>query len=776
MTTPGTPLPTSSSHSRQPSLRARLPRAIGSIRSPAGRKSSTQISAIFVQASSPSSSTLGSGPTSEEALLKQLDGDGGRQIGLRSRQGSSATIRTMGTRRESATSLAIPEDPTLLEPAAGPSRPPINSSSLPVTLPEEDLPDSTPSLDTIGVLRGERRVNPKTSSSWLRWNSPAPSFPRSNPPSLSDKGKGKGKADGSPSEEQQGSQMDSIPFTLPEDSVRLPIRSMPDSASEPTILPPAPLPHRLKPPDRDPTSTLSQQPSKRSWFGWTSPPSLVPEALHESNTYDPKKAPEPASPSPLRPSPPTLPTVPVFAPETSSDEATSSSGALQSSVGLELPPSKEVERVPVFGNEADVKTAVSSGWRWYSWGVAAVVEQTTDVKVNPEVETPDAAHANGITSVLKGDADASGDEDVVTLAPSALLPQQLIPDPTPFLPEPPNKPIPASQPGWGSYFYPFVMPKPEVFDPTIAPKAGDATSDSTSTTSRPLISPSTVPSAPLAVPSTASPAPTIKHIETTPTVTPGSSRKPDQARPRQGSTASTSGWLAYLAFRASQKKIANPSTTSIKSGKQRKSAEMGEEIMDFSSDPDFPSTEGTKVDAGSKSGTETGAKSLAAGGKDAEGKINGHVLTTSKSATSLVRERKLSSTSSRSELQPIIPSSPGKSPATPSSKNKAKSALPPAPAPPAVQPNLVIPSFHTTFSRPPRSLPPSTAKSGTASAFAWKAIDAMSSYVYGDTPGAMDMRGTRAARGIGDDLPRRIVNDEGWKNVRRIAVIGVHGW
>ena len=52
----------------------------------------------------------------------------------------------------------------------------------------------------------------------------------------------------------------------------------------------------------------------------------------------------------------------------------------------------------------------------------------------------------------------------------------------------------------------------------------------------------------------------------------------------------------------------------------------------------------------------------------------------------------------------------------------------------------------------------------------------MSNYVYGDAPDATDMRGKRAGRGIGDDLPRRTMGDEGWKTVRRIAVVGVHGW
>ena len=205
MTTHPTPQ-ASSSQSRPPSLRTRLPRAIGSIRSASNRQTSTQISTIFAQPASAGPSSSMSGQTSEEALLKQLDGDGGRQMGLWSRKGSSATIRTMRTRRDSSTSLAITADPQSSEPIAGPSQPSPHSSSLPFTLLEEDdFGDSNQPSETISRRRTARQVNPKTSSSWLRWNSPAPSFPRSNPPSLSDKGKGKGRADEFSDGEQQRS-------------------------------------------------------------------------------------------------------------------------------------------------------------------------------------------------------------------------------------------------------------------------------------------------------------------------------------------------------------------------------------------------------------------------------------------------------------------------------------------------------------------------------------------------------------------------------------------
>jgi hypothetical protein len=47
--------------------------------------------------------------------------------------------------------------------------------------------------------------------------------------------------------------------------------------------------------------------------------------------------------------------------------------------------------------------------------------------------------------------------------------------------------------------------------------------------------------------------------------------------------------------------------------------------------------------------------------------------------------------------------------------------------------------------------------------------------------GHKETRGLKEGREIGTDLPRRIGlggedPDDGWKNVKRVVVVGVHGW
>ena len=75
---------------------------------------------------------------------------------------------------------------------------------------------------------------------------------------------------------------------------------------------------------------------------------------------------------------------------------------------------------------------------------------------------------------------------------------------------------------------------------------------------------------------------------------------------------------------------------------------------------------------------------------------------------------------------------------------------------------------------------------------AWRAFGAVGSYVY---PGASqeakpeikvegdpnETRGRKEGRKIGSDLPRKIGMggdnaDDGWKHVKRVVVVGVHGW
>ncbi|ODO10337.1 hypothetical protein I350_02566, partial [Cryptococcus amylolentus CBS 6273] len=145
--------------------------------------------------------------------------------------------------------------------------------------------------------------------------------------------------------------------------------------------------------------------------------------------------------------------------------------------------------------------------------------------------------------------------------------------------------------------------------------------------------------------------------------------------------------------------------------------------------------------------------------------------------------------------------------ASPNKATKNGSALP-HPLAPSVQPNLVINTFATTFDRPPRSfllLPPTsppssptaTAKqeqkglAATTTGYAWKVFGAVGSYVYGEAPPKTtseslnedegETRGRGEGRKVGGDLPRRVGlgvggAHDGWKNVRRVVVAGVHGW
>ena len=66
----------------------------------------------------------------------------------------------------------------------------------------------------------------------------------------------------------------------------------------------------------------------------------------------------------------------------------------------------------------------------------------------------------------------------------------------------------------------------------------------------------------------------------------------------------------------------------------------------------------------------------------------------------------------------------------------------------------------------------------------------MGSYVYGSedkhlTVGGGDVRGMKEGRKVGADSPRKVGlggglggerMDQGWRSVKRVAVVGVHGW
>ena len=153
-------------------------------------------------------------------------------------------------------------------------------------------------------------------------------------------------------------------------------------------------------------------------------------------------------------------------------------------------------------------------------------------------------------------------------------------------------------------------------------------------------------------------------------------------------------------------------------------------------------------------------------------------------ALAVARGRRLSNGSTKSGNLTPLSSSP-KSKVTPKTPSSSTLPGPSAPIPPAAQPNFVIPTFESTFDKPPRSLPPLPENTRGTSALAWKAIGAVGSYVYGPNDDVKEGKGMREGRRVGSGLPRKVGvgeakggpgPDDGWKHVKRVVVVGVHGW
>ena len=410
------------------------------------------------------------------------------------------------------------------------------------------------------------------------------------------------------------------------------------------------------------------------------------------------------------------------------------------------------------GTEKQIEKSVppSAGWGSYLWGTGKTAPP------NDTAQTKAAGPKEASEVVADGQDETAAVVPIESPPTTATGLETGATSSSPLQEDPPQVTQVQENPGWGSYFYPFVTPKPPTAAPTAAQHKADVIEPASgpATEQPPLPAPSPEPpkldgNASLAPP----PSQPMSRIDNEL----GTLNPKSTPRDRQNSTASASGWLNYLAFRASQKKIANPSTTSIKSGKEKKrmSVEVGEEVMDFSTDPNFPlADELAKKDQSGKTKKAPDPKA--------------QTLSTSKSSQALgVRQRKLSDTSSRSGTRTPVPASP-KAPGKPPVPAKTPNSKGTVPATPAL-PNLIIPSFESTFSRPPRSLPPSYTQSGITGT-TWRALGAVGNYVYGDKHSANDARGQRASRGVGDDLPRRVQTDDGWKSVKRIAIVGVHGW
>lgn len=857
---------------------------------------------------------------SEEALSRQLDQDmAGERLGLRSRRSSAATIASLRTFSAAEVSHTVQEEdgefddrPTASNTAtntAGPSRLPDRGehSSDTLKVPARAASSSTPSSamterDPASQSQSQsqspshshlqshpeppstppRKVNPKSSGAWLRWNSPTPSFPKKG-----DKGKGKemdshheqdseasnsgivtdtastqrsdsptpagkaAKADvhtngptsmAPPSREPSSAHTDddhdvndvsgllgrtslnSSTTTHPVSSLTSSTASkpLPDSkpSSEPADVPQkeeAPPPRQTNPPKDDPPPPQPEQP--KGWLEYVFGPKAPAPAAKPSNT---SQAPA-ATSTPSRASTPTTTTNTNVATKkdnktesvasTSSQRSVTAHGAAMNGNGNE-PNAKRHKLDPEIASLAPSTTPTKA---------CPTVSSTTAAKLM-ERESPAAASLKA-TSIRNG---VQGNGKSQAAAQTAQTSQAMQVDPpskaSSTADSAPHTPVrrstdsvrepesPADDPdltpkaepmhvaevqGWGAYFTSFVFSSTTT---TITPgKDKEQPERPKNTTGQSKDSNATIvetadPAAdqkPLSAEEitgkpqerTATPPPT-RHL---PTPTPNqqalvlsNTSSPGSKNKLASSTSSTAGWLNYLAFRASQKKITG---STVGSEEPRVSGETArEEVMDFENDPNFPAAESPSKTVTEKAVVKkelpAPAKQQGAGARDKALTHKRSENLTQAQALALEARRQSSTSSSRSGVlaneRPL---------AAAHNKNKS-SSLPPPPQPPAKQPSLLIPSFETTFDRPPRSFLPRTngGSMATATGVAWRALGAVSSYVYGEKHDPNEeTRGKGAGRDVGADLPRRIglgggSRDDGWKNVRRVVVVGVHGW
>ncbi|WWC95600.1 hypothetical protein V866_002465 [Kwoniella sp. B9012] len=756
------------------------------------RASNTQLSFVFAQGDSARSDAL----RSEDQLSRQLDGDlGGKQMGLRSRRSSSATIRTVrtvsGLRSPSPSHASVMEEDES-QPVAGPS-----SSTKPTPTSADPISSSPPKQPSPSPPK--RSLNPKASSSWLRWNSPTPSFPRS--PSMS-KGKGKAKevVDDVVTEEDN---VDKGTLTTPQPST-IPPRSDPVL---PTSLPPPP-PLPIKSPTQTISDSLTGAPphftnikpdeelpppvtKSRGWWGRST--SVHPTPLKESSQ------PSDHAPITVETSSQTM-NIPG-APISSSDDAPTSSPqpisnpvvppaapAPTSSTSAQTSPlSATVNQNPCSTTSTSAPPA-SQGWKGYlGWGtgvkeVKATTEQTEDLA---GTTTGDGKDGAPLLDSGSGPMDTS-----IASAPSDKPDQQEV-DPS-IAQEPTasgnSSAEPAAHPKpWSSYLYSFVVPPPRQQSISSRHSTHSHAVEPSSPTEdqRPVHS---------------APPPEVNVREATPIPQPEPENDPTQTPSAANSPArnpdrrpSTTGWLNYLAFRTSQKKVAGSSVDTDETDNKA----TNEEVMDFSSDPDFPSS---PIPAPSLVPPQ-GLK-----GKDVKIAAESVKSVTPKPSQNLdVKKKRLSNASlvSNGSHTPVSGSPKARSSMEGSRPGNNGSSLPPPPQAHSVQPNLVIPTFADTFDRPPRCFLPAaqpqelseTASGLTAATtgLAWKALGAVGSYVYGSGEGKhkvtpltileneTEPRGRKEGRNVGSDLPRRIglgsgTPDDGWRDVKRVVVVGVHGW
>nr|XP_018260063.1 uncharacterized protein I303_06980 [Kwoniella dejecticola CBS 10117]OBR82221.1 hypothetical protein I303_06980 [Kwoniella dejecticola CBS 10117] len=819
----------SNARSRKSSITSR--RAPASLRIPSAtrRGSSTQLSFVFAEGDS-----IARTGQIEDQLSKQLDGDtGGKQMGLRSRRSSSATVRTVRTTSglrspDPDTASVMEEDEnqgesshlqrvTSPEPLAGPSS--LNTNGDRIGQSRDTSPAPT--------LGGKRTLNPKQSSSWLRWNSTTPSFPRS--PSLA-KGKGKEKERDNQVVQDIHDQTGSS-LKPPDNTTSIPpVSSYPAQPSSKDDLTPTPTIESAPQPFSEASINAQNAPSisstsktpvpppakSRGWFSRSNPvqpppPPLAPPSkpiqAAGAEAHEPSEPPETRGTD--------FPSLAVTQAEitlksntASQQHGTSTSSAPQSAIAAPFigdPDNYPATSKP--SNSQENARKVGGGWSGYlGWGN----DKKTNVKMdvpgstnNGEQRTEEQSQSEQPILGLGPQLHESHQENnsVSTSVPNAGSPPTLAahgpPSQTdgqslsPLSGELPPTAVP--QP-WSSYLYSFVVPPPRAIPASSTQSTRSEPVEPSSPTEDQQAA-HTEPPMPDVNIREATPVPNEPEMASEPGLIPSAGTSP--ARPADRRPSNT-GWLNYLAFRASQKKIA-PSSMQTAEIDQEHPGD-NEEVMDFSADPNFPSAPIQNL-----------APPHAMRGRDVKVAPESIKSVTPKPSQTLnARKKRLSNASliSNGSHTPLPPSPKGRSSqdsARPGSVHKDNgSALPPPPQAPALQPNLVIPSFADTFDRPPRSFLPTpqsenqpepSTKGITAATtgLAWKALGAVGSYVYGGTETAKavtpetlqenekETRGRKEGRSVGADLPRRVglgngTPDDGWKQVKRVVVVGVHGW
>ncbi|GMK56231.1 hypothetical protein CspeluHIS016_0300710 [Cutaneotrichosporon spelunceum] len=851
------------------------------------------------------------GTASEEALSRQLDRDtAGERISLRSRRSSAATLSSMRTDYSShhALSAAVPE-----EDEAGPStsrspypHDPTSSASLPHDTESSPPPTPrmrrrhagshrsasgreslAPSTSEPSDVTPERRdsscdmgepgsttpqLNPKRSGAWLRWNSPAPSFPRKDKakarvqsPETANVGPMVTVAD--PGNARQGGPAD---CTQAVPAAPAAPRKLHDEATTSSLTPSQPPPSYTQPaadgdPSQeprtpDPTTPVmrpTEPPAKTTPGGWryyfwggggdgSSPTQhLVPPPMLPNHMSDPAVAAAEFA----------LPKIESHGsahangndngnPKRKSVEAIDTASALTTPSPSAPPSPRTSTSVERCCPDKALKSGSKVGSKFVSKQSTVVpnaAPSKNTLPPKPVAMSTEPPASTSAAEILAAPPPVEGSLQ----PPAEITSTSTSSDVQALRPRSPSTSAAPVQ-GWGSYLASWVYPssRPAVLDGTPAstveaaaePEAPVEHDESTSAIE--LSNPVQVQKA------VAEDAPLLADGHTN---EPDNELPPDELRiappsPPQAkyatSTGSTSGWLSYLAFRATQKRI-TASTRTLD----------GEEIMDLENDPNFPQSEGiqpkdtAQVLSGETSHSKaTGADlSRQASLSQAGGKGATSVKATSAnppgptsypqppvpdkatgpqskptadgvkgkpaeprqddrrdSATSLQhqlpqklvhkhsqnlsvnRTRRLSNASStctatsgsQAVPSPRVAQVNGKAP-------KGLSDQPGLPRPGLKQQNFVIPTFDVTFDRPPRSLLPRHPDPPGAAGLALRAFN----YVYNTQPvdPPNETRGKKAGRDVGANLPRRIglgtgSPDDGWRDVERVVVIGVHGW